>query len=133
MTILETCARRPNYWRVSPARLQLLVAARRFICRNARWETRPGKAVSRELQSRTIRGCALQNDPPRIPRSPREGEQYRLYFLDGLGHITKLHEFFADDDAAAIKIANGWREGRAMELWCRSRIVERWSHPKSSD
>ena len=32
MTILETCASRPNCWRVSPARLQLLVAAGRFLC-----------------------------------------------------------------------------------------------------
>lgn len=68
-------------------------------------------------------------DPPFIPPSSSEasgGQQYRLYFLDGAGHITKSHEFFAEDDAAAIKIAEGWREGRTIELWCRTRKVQRW-------
>lgn len=68
-------------------------------------------------------------EPPSVP--PRSsgtagGLQYRLYFLDGLGHIAKSHEFFADDDAAAIRIAEGWREGRAMELWSRDRKVKIW-------
>lgn len=75
----------------------------------------------------------MQNDPPKIPRPPRGGEQYRLYFLDGLGHIATSHEYFADDDAAAMRIAEGWREGRGMELWCRARLVRRWSHASGSD
>jgi hypothetical protein len=62
--------------------------------------------------------------PPRVDES---GEQYRLYFLDGTGHFTMSHEFFADDDADAIKIAEGWREGRAMELWSFDRKVKVWS------
>lgn len=36
------------------------------------------------------------------------------------------HEFFADNDDEAIKIAEGWREGRKIELWCRARIVRTW-------
>ena len=52
--------------------------------------------------------------------------QYRLFFLDGLGHIFKSHEFMAADDEAAIKIAEGWREGRKQELWHRDRMVRRW-------
>ena len=52
--------------------------------------------------------------------------QYRLYFLDGLGRIEKRHEFEAPDDEAAIRISEGWREGRRMELWQRDRRVKRW-------
>ena len=69
----------------------------------------------------------MYNDPPfRPPPLPDEGEQYRLYFLDGLGHITKSHEFFAADDEAAMKTAEAWREGRSIELWHHARIVKRW-------
>ena len=52
--------------------------------------------------------------------------QYRLFFLDGAGHIQRAHEFIADDDEAAIQIAEVWREGRRMELWQRDRKVKRW-------
>jgi hypothetical protein len=50
-----------------------------------------------------------------------------LYFLDGDGHISRSHEYFAADDAAAIKIGEGWRESRSMELWSRDRKVKRWA------
>ena len=69
----------------------------------------------------------MREESPRVPQSSA-GRQYRLYFLDGLGHITKSHEFFADDDAAAIKIAESWREGRAMELWSRDRQIRAWKY-----
>ena len=52
--------------------------------------------------------------------------QYRLFFLDGVGHIENSHEFFAENDEAAIKIAESWREGRRMELWQRDRRLKRW-------
>ncbi len=70
----------------------------------------------------------MMNDPPfrAQSRPPDEGQQYRLYFLDGLGHITQSHEFFARDDGAAIKISEAWREGRRIELWQLARIVKRW-------
>ena len=54
-------------------------------------------------------------------------EQYRLYFLDGLGHILFSHEFEAADDPSAIQISESWREGRKMELWCRKRFVHGWA------
>ena len=60
--------------------------------------------------------------PPRIDES---GEQYRVYFFN-VAHITQSHEFFADSDEAAIRIAEAWREGREMELWCRDRKVKAW-------
>jgi hypothetical protein len=69
----------------------------------------------------------LHNDPPRIPH-PRTkgGAQYRLYFFNGGNHIEKSHEFEAKDDAEAVRVSEGWREGRKMELWQGGRIVKRW-------
>jgi hypothetical protein len=46
--------------------------------------------------------------------------------MGGTGHISKVHEFFARDDAAAIKVANAWKEGRGVELWCKERKVWDW-------
>ena len=71
----------------------------------------------------------MQFDPPFLPLSRLRsdvGRPYRLYFLDGAGHITRSHEYLAADDSAAIKVAEGWREGRAMELWSRDRKVKVW-------
>ena len=58
--------------------------------------------------------------------SRKAGVEYRLYLMDGAGHIQKAHEFEAESDADAIRIASAWREGRTMELWQRSRMVKRW-------
>ena len=55
---------------------------------------------------------------------------YRLYFLDGFtGHIDHFREFEAEDDHAAMNIAERWREDRAMELWNRDRKLKRWERP----
>jgi len=53
-------------------------------------------------------------------------QEYRLFFFDGVRHIEKAHEFEAENDEAAIKISEGWREGRSMELWHRDRRVKLW-------
>ena len=59
---------------------------------------------------------------------------YRLYFLDGFsGHIDHFREFEAEDDDGAIKIAERWREDRAMELWNRDRKLKRWERPDLPD
>jgi hypothetical protein len=50
----------------------------------------------------------------------------RLFFFDGAKHIERAHEFEAEDDKAAIRISEGWREDRRMELWQRGRRVKRW-------
>jgi hypothetical protein len=42
------------------------------------------------------------------------------------GHIDHFREFEAEDDSAAIEIAAGWANGRAMELWNRHRKLKRW-------
>ena len=54
---------------------------------------------------------------------------YRLYFMDRFsGHIDHFREFEAEDDAAALAIADSWREDRPMELWNRERRLKRWDH-----
>ncbi len=53
--------------------------------------------------------------------------EYRLYFMDRFsGHIEHAREFEADDDMAAVCIAEGWRANGPMELWSRDRKVKRW-------
>ncbi len=52
---------------------------------------------------------------------------YRLYFLDRFsGHIDHFREFEADDDAAAVIVAEGWIDGRPMELWNHDRKLRQW-------
>jgi hypothetical protein len=71
----------------------------------------------------------MKSDPPHqsIPHgSSKEEVQYRLYFLDDGGHITRSHEFLAKDDGAAVEISAAWREGRRMELWQADRLVQVW-------
>ena len=50
---------------------------------------------------------------------------YRLYCLDGVGKVESAEWIEADDDEAAIEVADRMREGRACELWQNSRLVER--------
>ena len=53
--------------------------------------------------------------------------QYRLYFLQGPDmHISYSHEFEAEDDKRAVRVAESWREGRAAELWAGARKVMSW-------
>jgi hypothetical protein len=51
---------------------------------------------------------------------------YRLYFLNGGGHIEEFREFEAVTDAAAITQADEWRSAGAMELWSGRRKVRSW-------
>ena len=52
---------------------------------------------------------------------------YRLYFMDRFsGHIAHFREFEADDDPAALGIAERWADGSPMELWNRERKLRRW-------
>lgn len=53
-------------------------------------------------------------------------QQYRLYFFNGSGHFTMAHEFSAEGDERAIRIAEAWREGRGMELWQQDRKIQTW-------
>ena len=52
---------------------------------------------------------------------------YRLYFMHRFsGHIDHFREFEADDDEAALGVAERWRDDRPMELWNRERKLKRW-------
>jgi hypothetical protein len=55
-------------------------------------------------------------------------QSYRAFFFDRAGHIERAHEFKAEDDEAATRIAEAWREGRTMELWQQERRLKRWDH-----
>ena len=56
---------------------------------------------------------------------------YRLYFFDRFsGHIDHFREFEAESDAAAMDVAEGWGDGRPMELWNRDRRLKRWDHAR---
>ena len=61
-------------------------------------------------------------------------QYYRLYFFDRFsGHIDHFREFEAADDAAALEQAEGWIDGRAMELWHRERRLRRWESTRSPE
>lgn len=51
---------------------------------------------------------------------------YRLYFTDNQGHIGHAIELDCRDDAHAIEMTEQHRDGRAMELWQRDRLVRRF-------
>ena len=52
---------------------------------------------------------------------------YRLYFFDGSDrHIRTFRAFEAEDDAAALAMAEQWRGLHGMELWSRMRRVKQW-------
>jgi hypothetical protein len=42
------------------------------------------------------------------------------------GHIEHFREFEAEDDHAAVGVAEGWADGSPMELWNRDRRLQRW-------
>jgi hypothetical protein len=55
---------------------------------------------------------------------------YRLYFMDPFsGHIDHFREFEAEDDSAAVGIAQDWANGSPMELWNCERKLQRWERP----
>lgn len=64
--------------------------------------------------------------PPDSSSLTRGQKQYRIYCLDGAGHIHRSFEFHAQNDEEAIKIGNAWRDHGRAELWCRDRKVKGW-------
>ena len=59
---------------------------------------------------------------------------YRLYFMHRLsGHIDHYREFEAEDDDAALAIAEDWREDRPMELWNLERKLKHWDQEPVAD
>ena len=59
---------------------------------------------------------------------------FRLYYFDRFsGHIDHFREFDAEDDGAAVAVAERWNDGRPMELWNRERRLKQWERAGSSD
>ena len=59
---------------------------------------------------------------------------YRLHFINpATGMIGHTHEFFAEDDEAAIRFAEVWAEDAPMELRSRSALVKRWGPSSKGD
>jgi hypothetical protein len=55
---------------------------------------------------------------------------YRLYYLDKEGHIRAAAEFLCATDDDARHSAEDLQDGRATELWCGARVVEKYpAHP----
>ena len=42
---------------------------------------------------------------------------YRLFFMDSQSHILDVVGMEFEDDDAAMRAAEGYADGRAMELW----------------
>jgi hypothetical protein len=50
---------------------------------------------------------------------------YRLYCLDGVSKVSSADWFEADDDKAAIEVAQTTHDGYECELWNGKRLVAR--------
>jgi hypothetical protein len=55
--------------------------------------------------------------------------EYRLYCLDGLGHISLADWIEAEDDVDAVKQARKMKDGALRcEVWHGKRLVARLNH-----
>ena len=63
-----------------------------------------------------------------VDSAPGEWEMpaYRLYFIDGHGHIVRSLDFGAEDDRDAIAKAGALQGTMELELWCGARKVHHW-------
>lgn len=52
---------------------------------------------------------------------------FRIFYVDAVsGHITGSQDVIADDDLDAIRQAEEYRTGSAMELWSGTRRIKAW-------
>lgn len=49
--------------------------------------------------------------------------EYRLYFLDGGGHIQRVEIASADDDGGVMRTAREHPDGAGIEVWDEGRFV----------
>ena len=74
------------------------------------------------MEEKRTRAPTRSANPGKTPLT-----QYRLYFLREVSdHISRAHEFEAENDESAIRISEGWREGRRAELWAGARKIRSW-------
>ena len=57
---------------------------------------------------------------------------YRLYLLDGAGHILWCRDFDANTDTLAVETAEGLSEGGPAELWQEGRMVHAFAAEQGS-
>lgn len=50
---------------------------------------------------------------------------YRIYFMDGGGHIRRFKELEAGSDSDAVAFAETLAAGQKLEIWNGSRLVRR--------
>jgi hypothetical protein len=50
-------------------------------------------------------------------------QDYRLYSLNPAGHIQQVVELACSNDEQAVELSLSKHDGRAMELWQRSRFI----------
>ena len=48
---------------------------------------------------------------------------YRAFVLNAGGHVSKRHDFEADDDVQAVQIARQYVDGHDVEVWQRDRMI----------
>jgi hypothetical protein len=51
--------------------------------------------------------------------------EYRVYAIDGDGHIVKSTPLICDDDSQAVQKAKESCEGQTLEIWSGERFVAR--------
>ena len=51
--------------------------------------------------------------------------QYRLYFLDGISHISNAEWLMANGDEDALRIARSRKRQASRELWSGDRFIAR--------
>jgi hypothetical protein len=58
---------------------------------------------------------------------------FRIFYVDAAsGHITGSQDFNADDDLHAVRRAEEYRTGSAMELWGGTRRIKAWESTSTS-
>lgn len=73
----------------------------------------------------------LHQESAAIPGHPieevfREAPRYRVLLLDIGGRVIRVRPILAGDDETASDLARTMLDGRAIELWDRTRFIERF-------
>lgn len=109
-----------NFERISGA--EVPPACSRDVLQQVPASAEPELEDEEQLNRSTDFGALLRSGETRVP-------YYRLYFLNGCGHIETYESFEALDDAGAIERADLRHSVLAKELWCENRRVKQWSAP----
>ena len=53
-------------------------------------------------------------------------KHYRFRIFDGHGLLAEERQFHATNDDVAVRLAEGWRDNRAAEVWNTRNQIKRW-------